>query len=322
MVLVSVTNDYDLSGATALQLAGSTTMTVDMNDVEGWNDDFVAKFGAAQRHTHMKVFTPTYYVQADYDINNKITLVPGDANDNNGLGDGNDDSWTMSSFTVTKENAVNAVYNLPIGSLTDVQVAQAQAFNDTPAGSHYRTFDLLMDIQVDNQGDITVNDVGFVGASAHAFVDENVAVAQAVGWEDPNGNFDINNLLNHSGNDPSLVAANDVDTLHAPLTATNINDHYAAAIETEVARFRGKNTVVNWEIEFEAVTAQTNSNLSIWARNQGDVAQPTSNPFSAGDKIVTTGKHDYVITFNDHADEELTLVSTESVYGVLKQTAV
>ena len=39
MSLVSVTNDYDLSGDTALQLEGSTQMTVDMNDVEGWNDN-------------------------------------------------------------------------------------------------------------------------------------------------------------------------------------------------------------------------------------------------------------------------------------------
>ena len=321
MPLVSVTNDYDISGATALQLDGTTQMTVDMNDVEGWNDNFLAKFGATQRHTHMKVFTPTYYVQADYDINGEVTLVPGDTNDNNGLGDGNDDSWTMSAISVTKGNAVNPVYNLPIGDLADVQLAQAQAYNDTIDGSHYRTFNLLMDIQVDNQGDITVNDVGFVGASAHAFVDENVAVAQAVGWADPDGNFTINNLLNHGGNDPTEVAANDVDTLHAPLTATNINDHYAADIETEVARFHGKNTVVSWQIDFDAVTAQTNSNLSIWARNQQDVANPTNDPFATNDKIVTTGKHDYVITFNDHADLERTLVSTESVYGVLKQTA-
>lgn len=319
MSLVSVTNDYDLSGATALQLAGSTSMTVDMNDVEGWNDNFLAKQGATQRHTHMKVFTPVYYVQADYNINSEITLVPGVSNDNTGIGDGNDDAWTMNAITVTSATATNPVVKLPTGSLTDVQLAQAQAYNDSASGEHYRTFNLLMDIQVDDQGDITVNDVGFVGQTVHVFINEDVALAQAVGWQDPDDNFDINNLTNHSSNDPSLVAANDVDTFHAPLTADNINDHYAADIETEVARFHGKNTVVSWQIDFDAITAETNSNLSIWARNQGDVSQPTNDPFSTGDKIVTTGKHDYVITFNDHADQELTLVSTESVYGVLKQ---
>jgi hypothetical protein len=319
MSLVSVTNDYDISGATALQLAGSTSIDESMNDVVGWNDDFLAKFASTQRHTHMKVFTPTYFIQADYDINGEIFLVPGVSNDNTGIGDGNDDAWRMNAISVTKSSAANAVYNLPAGSQTDVQLAQAQAYNDTAAGSHYRTFNLLMDIQVDDQGLLTVNDVGFVGQSAHAFAEENVAVAQAVAWQDPDGNFDINTLTNHSGNNPNTVAANDVDTLHAPLTASNINDHYAADIETEVARFHNKNVVLDWSINFEAITAETNSNLSIWARNQGDVAQPTNDPFSTDDKIVTTGKHDYVVAFNDHTDSPVTLVSSTPVYGVLKQ---
>ena len=321
MSYVSVSNDYDISGSTALQLDGSTTMSTAMNDVEGWNDDFIVKFGSAQRHQFMRVFTPTYYVQSDYDINLKVALSPGVSNDNTGIsGDGNDDAWTMDAITLLSTAAVNEVRNLPTGSLTDVRLAQAQAYNDVnDSGYHYRTFNLLMDIQVDNQGDITVNDVGFVGNTASAFVDENVAFAQAIGWQDPAGNFDINNLENHSSNDPSLVAANDVDTLHAPLTATNVNDHYATEIEAEVARFHGKNTVVSWRIDFDAVTAQTNSNLSIWARNQGDVAQPTNDPFTQNDKIVTTGSHSYTVTFTEHNDEEITLVAPNPVYGVLKQ---
>lgn len=309
-----VENTTDISGSNApLQLDGTTSLTIEVNDIDGFNDAFLLKQGAIGRVNQMKVFQPTYYVQATFDINGKINRLPGE-NDNLGLSDGNDDAWSMAAITVAKSEASGEVLKLPTGEALDFLAAQAHAFNDSTSGQHYRTFDLKMDIYVDDQGDIVCNDPAFTGGAVSIALDEDTALAQAVGWQDPTGEFDINHLTNHATNDPTSVAQNDVDTLVATLSNADVTTHHADDIATAVAQFNGKNALADWTISFDAVTADTESNLSAWAR-----ASDSNDPFGTGDKIVTTGSAPYEIKINDHNGNEVEVVASGDVYGVLKQ---
>ena len=295
--------NYDISvdANGALLLDGNLSMQTNINDVAGLNDTILMAQNDATRFTTIKTLTPTYYIRQTHNINSHIQLHPGNDDGNNGIGGGNDDAWSMTQIKVNDVVANGEVRLLPTGSKAiKVGTVRTVALNE-----QNDDFTLTMDLSLANDGSLSAS-ADFDQKTFRAKASEDVSLAQYAYWP-------VN------GASGSAIEANDVDTLVASLTNDDLDTHYSDQIADILNDYNGFNVVSSYEITFDAVAADPKSNLSAWAQNQGDVALPTNDPFTAGDKIVAATHYSYSIVLSD-LDTNTVVMANDYVFGILQQS--
>lgn len=297
----SVAN-YNIASDAHLLLDGNLSMSVNINDVSGVDETIIMAENDAERFATIKTLTPIYYIRQTYNINSHIQLHPGNDDGNNGIdGTGNDDAWSMTQIKVNDVVANGEVRLLPTGSKSinagNVRAVALNGQNDD--------FTLTLDLQLANDGALTAS-ADFDSQTFRAKADEDVSLAQYAYWP-------VN------GANGSTIEGNDVDTLVASLSNSDLDTHFSDKIADVVNDYDGYNVVTSYEITFDAVAADPKSNLSAWAQNQTDVSLPTNDPFTAGDRIVAATHYLYTIELTDF-DSNNVVMANDYVFGVLQQS--
>ena len=330
------TTPYDLTAALsagfALSLDGSMDIQEVINDVSGFNDSLFLAQNDADRFVGISLLRPTFYIRTEYDINNKVAMFPGNDSGNNGVGNGNDDAWTLDGFSVGllgsngADTATNTNYKLPTGS-GSVNIANITASDDDQSF----TYTLDFTLNVSDQGLLTVTNASgqdsigaWSGSNAVGVINDDITKAQAAFWtNDTTANIDGGAAHNPVVSGASAPGINDVDTLMAVLTKANVAAYYNDDTNTALDLFDGHTIYNDWTITIDSVGNDTKSNLSAYARNRftGDAVDPTSNPFKTGDQIVANEPYSFSLSVTDNNGNALALVSASDVYGVVYQSA-
>ena len=302
---------YDLTVAEgyALLLPGSMDITADVNDGTYFNDGAVIASNDTARFFDVKLLDPIFYIRASYDLNSRITMMPGNDNGNNGIDGVNDDAWKLDGFSVSKASASDVSYKLRTGTADNVNGARITATDKDGAAG---TFNLTFSVSADDQGAISTSNLLWSGGDVSGVVAEDITQAQNAHWVD-------SDAVAITG--AAALAENDVDNLRATLTKQNVNDHWTNETNTLLASFN-QNAVTDWTITVNDVLPDPTNNLSAYAQNrfQGDSNLTANNDvFAENDQIVLSDGFTYGLSFDDNLGASHTVVADTKIYGVLFQ---
>ena len=317
------TEPFSLS-TNALLLNGSLTFENDINDVENFDAYVVMNDETNDRLVDVKLFAPKYYIKTAYDLNSLVTHNPGNDTGNNGIDGSEDDAWELAGVTINDQNAGDTEFNLPTFSLENVPVTTISVNDDSGSKG---SFELKMDIEHKSNGQIEAS-MTWSGSDITGLIDEDVFVAQNAYWHVAGNDRDV------VGTAATVPNKDDVDTLSATLTKTNVQDRYSSSTATELAKFNDQNSIKSWTITLDAIGNDTDSNLSKWARNTlADDAndQVKQAPFAEDDQVVCKTGQDFDLNFLDGEGNTRTLVGASThpqdgvnpngrkVYGIIYQ---
>lgn len=234
----------------------------------------------------------TYYIEAAYDINSKITIQHNDATD--------DDSWALEAFSILNTDASGVVLNLPSVSGLEVPagILNIYATDTTTLLGH---FDVKVTMGISSQG-VTSAFASITGNSISTSENENTALAQVLYWS----GFD----------DVPTVNANTADTLSKSISASDAETKYSSQLTAITNTYNSQNVIAMWEIAIDNILHAADSILAQHARFKNVT---TSNVFTAGEKIVANSTYSYAVSVNDYLGTPIPVVVGD-VYGVVKQT--
>lgn len=238
----------------------------------------------------------SYYIQSNYDINSSISYNASSATD------GTDDAYSMTAISVTDQTAVNPSFILP--SVTGVAVSAGLVDAQIVAGTSIGTFPVTITFAVSTAG-IMTSSIAITGSDVVATATEDSTKAQIVYWSGINATA------------PSATA-NDADVLTSNLTSTQLETKYSSELTTINNQYNNQNMIASWNISFPAIGANTNNQLSQWARYLG--LDGSTNFFSSGDMLVTDTAYSYSVSVNNYLNTATTIITPTSVFGVLVQT--
>lgn len=239
----------------------------------------------------------TYYIRADYNINNNISYQPSSETD------GSDDAWGMSAIAITKDNASNASVVLPSGTKSIdaglITIKEGDASSST-AG----TFAATLVLALSQAGLLTVTSLSITGSDVTVSEDENNLLAQLI-------------HINLPGSSAADVTANSADVLSDTVTASEVTTAYSSQISTIEGYYNNVTVLTDWAISISAVTSTTNNALAQHARN---LARTGTAVFAANALVVASTPSTYTVAVNDYTGTSQQLASG-SVYGVVRQTS-
>jgi hypothetical protein len=309
------TEGYDLtvSDGYALLLNGNMDISASVNDETYFNDTAAIASNDTARFLAVRLLDPLYYIKTSYDINSKIVVKPGNDIGNNGFGNSNDDAWELTGFSVNDSSAVGAdtTLKLPTNSVTNINGAQVTAADDNGGSQIYN---LRFNVSVTNDGSINVSNKNWTGSDFTGVVEEDILAAQNAHWVD--------------GDNAAITGAvakgqNDVDTLTATLTVSDVNDYWLSEATEVMNFFDNQNAIKSWKITVDSVPADPKSNLSAYAQNRlqnnDSLTSTTNDVFGEGDQIVLNQAFTYGLTFDDNLGVSQNLMPNTNVYGVLYQ---
>ena len=294
-----------------LLLPGSITITGNVNDVDGFQNDVLVRSNDTTRLQVIKARDPTYYIRVPFDINSKIICHPNDT-----ANDGNDDAWQLQAITITKTelSASDITYQLPADS-AQPQIATIN-FNDGDTGASIQSVPLYMNLTHAANSTITAtatfatNNGGiFTGGGGTTYT---VDTSSTENMNDAQKKF-----FDLGGAGATAPTENDVDQLSATVTVSQLDTYFNDEIADVLTDFNNLSSITNFSINFPELPAMTNSNLSMYGRANN--VGVSNDLFNENDQIVTENAASFSLTFNDSTNTERTLVSSVNVYGVIYQ---
>lgn len=309
----SMNNGFNIGDVDSfgLLLPGSITITGNVNDVDGFENDVLVRSNDATRLQVIKVRDPTYYIRVPFDINSRIICHPNDTNN-----DGNDDAWELQAITITKTDisASDITYKLPANSTT-AQIAQI-TFCDVATGSSIQGVPLYMNLTHATNSTITAS-ATFATGNSSIFNDATNTTYTVDGASVENMNDAQKKYFDLGGAGATAPTENDVDELTATVTVSQLDTYFNDEIADVLTDFNNISSITNFSITLTGLDPMTNSNLSMYGRANGGGV--TNDLFSENDQIVTENATSFSLTFNDSNNTERTLVSSVNVYGVIYQ---
>ena len=239
----------------------------------------------------------TYYIRADYNINNNISYQPSSETD------GSDDAWGMSAIAITKDNASNASVVLPSGTKSIdaglITIKEGDASSST-AG----TFAATLVLALSQAGLLTVTSLSITGSDVTVSEAENNLLAQLI-------------HINLPGSSAADVTANSADVLSDTVTASEVTTAYSSQISTIEGYYNNVTVLTDWAISISAVTSSTNNALAQHARN---LTRTSAAVFAENALVVASTPSTYTVAVNDYAGTSQQ-IATGHVYGVVRQTS-
>lgn len=310
--LTATTLSYDITqdDGYALLLDGRLDISEATPAPSYFNDTAAITSNDEARFFDIKLLDPLYYIKAPYDLNGKITIRKGNDEGNNGIDGENDDAWELTGFTVNDQQVASYTLKLPTGTTQSVNGARVVATDDN-AGT--QTYNLTFDLSLSDQGVLTVENDAWSGDDLSGVVAEDVTKAQTAHWIDA----DDENIT-----DADAPGANDLDTLRATLTSSDIASHWTAETSAIVNAFNDQSIIADWTMTVDSVDASPESNLSAYAQNrfQGDnTLTPNNDVFGENDQIVLATYFDYGFSVTSNLGLSHEVLADTKVYGVLFQ---
>ena len=286
-----------LSVVGALEVT-ETTLTTDLQSfADNLTKTVTAQYATADRSS---AFTPAagvqFYIMVEKDLNAQVTNPSSEL-----LG--------FSGFTVAKADtpADKVTINLPTFTSKDVNTGTI-TFNGTTGLTNtgeIGTFTSKVSLSMTDQGVIT-STVTISGNELTVTAADDVNIAQVV--------------------TDGLVAAtadqDSADVLSASLTAAELTAHFADEITAINALYNNQDIISSWRITIDDITADENSTIAKYSRNDLSTGQTYAAPFGVGKMIVAATYYELQITLTDATGASVNMYDeTQKIYGVLKHAA-
>lgn len=290
------------SSTESLVLAGSLSVAVKDITVADESNDITLAEVTNDRFVSFNTKTPTYYIKVTDNINSYIGFNAG-ANDATDSSLSNDDAWSMSPISLSSASVTPSEMVLPHADKT-MTVAQFTA-NDISGEDREKTWDVELNVVLDNQGAISANaslgnSDSFTGLAA-----EDEQLAQHAYWPG----------VDATPGEPDKDAG---DILAATISASQIESHFSAnmrAVESDINDLN--NVVESWDLDFDAVAFDPSSNLSQYGQSNN---RDSPSLFVSGARIVANTAALYAVEVNvDYGSGNNTLLVNDYVYGILEQ---
>lgn len=284
-----------------LQLPGTLSVTQPPLNPVGLTmvDTAIAVVATEDRTSVNGTITFDYYIQVEYDINGAITYH--NASDTNG----EDDAYSMTTITVNKTTDPDAALVLPGALNVPVPAGNidAQGLDGNVGGNG--NFLVMLSITVNPVG-IMTSSITISGTDYIATKLDDPEKAQVVYWE----------------NIETMPAAADVneltaDVLSSTLTPAELTSYYSIQTNAINAYYDDKPMITDWTISFIAQQQDANNELSKHARH---LDRNGGTIFQTNDKLVCQTYCPYGVSIEDYQGTVITIVATNNIYGVLKQT--
>ena len=214
ILLLALPQVSTVSEGYALLLPGNMDITADVNDGTYFNDGAVIASNITARFFDVELLDPIFYIRASYDLNSRITMMPGNDNGNTGIDGVNDDAWKLDGFSVSKA-AGDVSYKLRTVN-TNVNGARITTTDKDGAAGQFNLFR-----SADDQGAISTSNLLWSGGDVSSVVAEDITKAQNAHWVDSDA---------AAITGAAALAENDKDNLRATLTKQNVNDHWTTEI--------------------------------------------------------------------------------------------
>ena len=107
------------------------------------------------------------------------------------------------------------------------------------------------------------------------------------------------------------------DVLDATVSASQLNDHFSAALATVLAYYHNKQMLTTWTIALTAIASGNDNSLAKHARNIGNTG--TSSVFAQGAKVMATTPFSYRVDIVDYLAASTAIIAPANVYGVITQ---
>jgi hypothetical protein len=279
-----------------LQLAGSLSATkLSLNAVGSSLDTFVEMLVVdASRNVATDSGTFVYYIDVAANLNSLITYTA------SATGDLNDDAYAFSGFSRTDDASAN-VY-LPEISDVNVPAGLIDA-NNVPKGILAGTFPVNLTVAVNDKGLMTAS-ILISGSNVTSDVVDTNLKAQVAYW----------NVAGVSTPSPTPTSA---DVLEATLAASQLNNHFSAALATVLAYYHNKQMLTTWTIALSSIASGNDNSLAKHARNIGNTG--TSAVFAQGAKVMAITPFSYRVDIVDYLAASTAIIAPANVYGVITQ---
>ena len=300
-----------------LSLPGTLSITqTTISEVVAIEDSFTLQELQTNRLTNYSSQAFTYYIKIFDDLNAKCNFQGA------GSGDNADDAWGMSALSYTDASSNAVSINLPTRSDMDV-AAGIISYNN---GAVSTDLNVELTLNLDNQGVLTASAEMASFADVATTEDEDLTKAQHVYWPIDKANSGTQ----YGTSPPSAPTDSAADILSDDFNKADLDNHYATELASLVSTYNNLNVVSSWSLSVSAVTQETNSLVSKYARSLTDLATGAvksaatgaSDVFITYDQVVAATPAAYSVSILDGASIPVSqLIAADNVYGVVKHAA-
>ena len=283
--------------SSALKLPGSLAVTkASLNAVGSLLDENVDfNVATAARDSADGSDTFVYFIQADADINSKVSYVASSDRANG------DDAYALGQVSIASASALNPLVKLPTGAGAQVPAGKINARDATNGNASLGEFPVMLTISCNDQG-VLSSSVLISGSDVTGTVAENANEAQVAYW---------------TVDTVPKPTSTDADILSDAVTAAELTTHFSTELSTINGYYDGVSVLDSWAISINEIASSADNVLAQHARFLDKAGR--TDLFAAGDKVMAGTPFSYSVSIEDYEGNDVTIVAAQDVYGVVNQ---